>query len=128
MEALFDQSYVDFCCNAACGLGVIYLVLGISHYRRRVSEHRAHLTIVSAALTIAASLLVKHSPYSAFHVIYNINCATGVAFSILGAVLTLLSCTVDGDDPVHIVRFGACTCAVSGFAKFVIHIAEYSFS
>ena len=127
MDALFDRSYINLCCDAACGSGVIYLVLGILYYRRDF-EHRGYLTLVSAALTIVSSLLVKHSPYSAFHVIYDINCAFDVFFSIIGAVLTSLSYTVDGDDPIHLTRFGACTCAISGFAKGVIHLAEYSFS
>lgn len=114
-------------CDTACLCGVVYLILGVLYYRRNL-EHRGYLTLLSAGFTILTSLLIKHSPHTGFHMIYDINCLTGLLLTVGGAALTTISYKFDEDDPEEFQKFGCCACAVSSYAKAVVYLSEYLIS
>ena len=84
------QQLCSTLCNVACLCGVVYLLLTVLHYKHE-TKPTCLQAILSAELTIISSLLVKYSPTTAFHVIYNIGCTNGVMMIIGGAALTLFS-------------------------------------
>ena len=121
------QQICSTLCNVACLCGGVYLLLTVLHYKRD-TEQTSLQAILSAVLTIISSLLVKYSPTTAFHVIYNINCTNGVMMIIGGAALTLSSYRSDDVELQHIIRTGCCFSGVSTVAKAIIYILDYPFS
>ena len=121
------QQLCSTLCNVACLCGVVYLLLTVLHYKRDTEQTRLQ-AILSAVLTIISSLLVKYSPTTAFHVIYNIGCTNGVMMIIGGAALTLSSYRSDNVEQQHIIRTGCCFSGVSTVAKAIVYTLDYSFS
>ena len=121
------QQLCSTLCNVACLCGVVYLLLTVLNYKRD-TEQTSLQAILSAVLTIISTLLVKYSPTTAFHVIYNIGCTNGVMMIISGAALTLSSYRSDDVEHQHIIRTGCCFSGVSTVAKAVVYTLDYSFS
>ena len=122
-----DRQICSTLCNVACLCGVVYLLLTVLHYKHETKPTSLQ-AILSAVLTIISSLLVKYSPTTAFHVIYNIGCTNGVMMIISGAALTLSSYRSDDVEQQHIIRTGCCFSGVSTFAKAIVYTLDYSFS
>ena len=121
------QQICSTLCNVACLCGVVYLLLTVLNYKRD-TEQTSLQAILSAVLTIISSLLVKYSPTTAFHVIYNIGCTNGVMMIISGAALTHSSYRSDVVEQQHIIRMGCCFSGVSTVAKAIVYTLDYSFS